>query len=376
VLDQLTVSLDGVTGVPAIGALAAYQLPQAVRRVAADVQTPVTYQSSLSVDQMLPGGFTFSAILVATNERRLLRSRNVNAPLPDSGAYPLGSPETVYQYESTGKRDQLQLILGLNNRMSRSLNLFARYFLGRARSDVDGAGSFPASSYDLAAEWGPAGNDVRHRGILGGSARLPWNTQISPFVIVSSGQPYNITIGRDVNGDTVFSDRPAYATDPSKPGVVQTEYGLLDPNPEPGATIIPRNLGRGPAFLMFNLRLTKTFVFGKREKETAGSDGAAQGGLTLEGGGGPGPGPGGRRGPGGGGWRGPAGGGANGRATLSIEVSAQNVLNHTNAGPPVGNLSSPFFGQSVASAGGFGRGPGFSSAAGNRRIDLQLRLGF
>jgi hypothetical protein len=43
-----------------------------------------------------------------------------------------------------------------------------------------------------------------------------------------------------------------------------------------------------------------------------------------------------------------------------------------NAGTPVGNLSSPFFGQSLSTAGGFGGG----GAAGNRRIEMELRFGF
>jgi hypothetical protein len=60
---------------------------------------------------------------------------------------------------------------------------------------------------------------------------------------------------------------------------------------------------------------------------------------------------------------------------LSISISAQNLFNHVNAGPPVGNLSSPFFGESRGTAGGFGRGGG-SSSAGNRRIDVQMRLSF
>ena len=65
-------------------------------------------------------------------------------------------------------------------------------------------------------------------------------------MIVRSGQPFNITTGRDNNGDTVFTDRPAFATDLAKPGVVVTRFGAFDPNPAPGQAIIPRNYGEGP----------------------------------------------------------------------------------------------------------------------------------
>jgi hypothetical protein len=64
-----------------------------------------------------------------------------------------------------------------------------------------------------------------------------------------------------------------------------------------------------------------------------------------------------------------------GRVTLTFSLNAQNVLNHVNAGPPVGNLGSPLFGKPVATAGPFGFGAG-GTAAGNRRIELQARLAF
>ena len=76
----------------------------------------------------------------------------------------------------------------------------------------------------------------------------------------------------------------------------------------------------------------------------------------------------------GGGMRGGFGGGAPG---LTISINVSNVLNRRNDGTPVGNLSSPRFGESTSLAGffsGFGRGGG--GEAGNRRIELQLRANF
>jgi hypothetical protein len=61
---------------------------------------------------------------------------------------------------------------------------------------------------------------------------------------------------------------------------------------------------------------------------------------------------------------------------LTFSVTIQNLLNHTNLANPVGNLSSPRFGESTSSVGGFGFGPSGSAAAGNRRIQVQVRFGF
>ncbi len=67
------------------------------------------------------------------------------------------------------------------------------------------------------------------------------------------------------------------------------------------------------------------------------------------------------------------GGSSDHRYNVTLSVSARNILNHVNPGAPVGNLSSPLFGQSTALAGGFGPG---GSNANNRRLEFQLRFSF
>jgi hypothetical protein len=72
------------------------------------------------------------------------------------------------------------------------------------------------------------------------------------------------------------------------------------------------------------------------------------------------------------------GGTAGKKYSLTASVQASNVLNHTNFGPPVGNLSSPYFGESISLAQGFGPPGGGSggSPTYNRKITLQLRFTF
>src|SRR2546421_1804587 len=135
----------------------------------------------------------------------------------------------------------------------------------------------------------------------------------------SSGNPFNITIGRDINGDTLFTERPAFATDLSKPGVVVTRFGAFDPNPVAGEQIIPRNYGQGPGSIISNLRVSKTFGFGGERQRTAQNQGQGNrgGGDRNASGGGRGGGGGGSRGGGGGfGGGGPRGGGAGGGGGL------------------------------------------------------------
>src|SRR5207244_3469160 len=187
-----------------------------------------------------------------------------------------------------------------------------------APSDTSGASRFPTNQYNLSADYGRAAFDVRHRAFLGGSVSLPWNMRMAPFVILSSGAPFNITTGTDLNGDSIYNDRPFFATGVG-PGVVTSPYGTFSTTQQPGMTIVPINYATGPAQVNVNIRLSKTIGLGpKIESDNSGSGrgkGGAQGGATAGGataGAGGGDHGGGERGGGGGGPRGGGPGGAMG----------------------------------------------------------------
>jgi hypothetical protein len=70
---------------------------------------------------------------------------------------------------------------------------------------------------------------------------------------------------------------------------------------------------------------------------------------------------------------------------MQFSLNFQNVFNKVNLAPPVGNLSSPSFGESLGLNGGFGGFGGFGgggggvgggSGAGNRRVTAQVRFSF
>jgi len=194
-------------------------------------------------------------------------------------------------------------------------------------------------------------------------------------MVANSGAPFNITVGQDLNGDSIFNDRPAFA-DGSGGTVVNTNFGSFNTLPVPGQTIIPSNFGTSPAQFTLNLRLSKTIGLGpKLEATNANPQQQGQQGQR----GMPGTAPvGGRGGPGGigGGPRGAGGpfGGperSNQRYSVTFSANARNLFNNVNPAPPIGNLSSALFGQSTALAGGV-----FNTQSANRRIDLQVMFSF
>ena len=60
--------------------------------------------------------------------------------------------------------------------------------------------------------------------------RARWGISLSPFLIISSGAPFNITIGRELNGDTLYTERPALATDEETAKAIQL-FAEYDPQP-------------------------------------------------------------------------------------------------------------------------------------------------
>lgn len=364
ILDTIVFTRDGgVSNVPTVSQLAAFAQPQTTRVLAPDLQAPYTMQAALSVERQLPFKTTVSATYINAQTRRLLRSRNVNAPI--NGARPLPTAGNIFQYESTGRLSQNQLIFNFRSNFLDNVSIFANYSLNKAESDTDGAGTFPANSYDLSGEYGAAAFDVRHRFVVGGSFETFWGVTLRPFIIYRSGAPFNITTGIDNNGDSIFNDRPAFADSLNEPGIVVTRFGAFDPTPEAGDTIIPRNYGRGFDFFMVNLRMSKEFEFGGKKQNQTAQQQAGGGGRGGRGGGNPfGGGAGGRR-----------GGSRDSPYSLEFSVQIRNVFNRTNLGTPIGNLRSPFFGKATSTAGGFGFGGG-ASAAGNRRIEFEIEFNF
>jgi len=201
---------------------------------------------------------------------------------------------------------------------------------------------------------------------MGGSINFKWHVRVSPFIVVQDGIPFDITTGNDLYGTTLFNSRPGIATDPGKPGLIQTQYGLLDPNPSPGEPVLSRNFGRGPELISMNLRVAKTIGWGAEHEQARPEprpSAPAGGGLAPA----------------------AASGGGLGsvigspttsrRYNQTIGMSFRNLLNHTNPGPITGNITSPLFGQ-ANQVFGSQNGEGFYETANNRRLEMQIRFSF
>ena len=322
-------------------------------RIKSSLNLPYSILSTVSYERQLPWKLFGSIGYTWQRGIHQLRTRNINAPTLGS-ARPFPTEGPILQFESTGLSTGHELKLAFRTDNRKRFSLFGNYVLSITRSDTDGAYLAPANSYDLSNEFGRANSDQRHRVFIGGTVSVPGGFRISPYVFLSSGRPFNITTGRDNNGDTLFTDRPAFARS-DDPEAIVTRFGIFNPNPRPGDQIIPRNFGEGPGQVTVNLNASKTFNFNAptpRQSVNPRSSGDLQSNLTdsnqvgvAQSSNG-------------------ASAAAEGRPLhLTLGVNAENLFNHTNFASPNGILTSSFFGRA-------------NRALPSRRIELSLRFGF
>lgn len=368
--DQLLAQLKATSGTTPVA--------QTTYGIAKDLNAPYSLQAAITVERQLPKNTTISESFLHTAGRHELREQDVNVPgLPTFDA---SKPGPVLLMESNGIFNQNQLITNVRTQPTSKISLNGFYMYGHAKSNTDGVSTIAASPYSMAGEYGPSSLDVHHRAFLGGSITTKWDFRLSPFIVINSGAPFNITTGTDPYDTTLYTARPGLVTDPSlvPDGTKLVTYGslLLDPNPKPnapGEVILPRNFGRSPGSVTVNLRLAKTFGFGPSREGSFNGGGGGPGGPPGGGGGGHG-GHGGPPGIGMGGMGGMFGNPTTGkRYNLTLSVNARNLLNHVNPGPINGVLGTPLFGESNSLGGGFGA---FSQNGNNRRLELQARFQF
>jgi hypothetical protein len=320
-------------------------------------QTPSIYELSphLHAEYTLNAGFTAERDLAKKGNINVnyiyyrgvhqYNSANVNAPLPGSGMRPNGGTQNIYQFQSNGLLSVQRFFMNFNLNPTKHIFLWASGGGRIEHTDSAGATSFPSNSYNIAADVGPPAFGNR-RLYAGGHYDLPLGFNLNGFVSAVSGTPFNITTGTDLNGDTEYNDRPAFATDLNRSSVVRTRYGNFDTNPIfPGQTIIPMNYATGPAYFSLEVGAGKKFMFGPRPPAQPAPAGTkvASGPPTL-------PDP---------------------RYALNLSLDAVNVLNNVNPGIPVGVLSSPEFGESTYLNNAF-----TTNSAANRLLMLRASFNF
>ncbi len=270
---------------------------------------------------------------------------NANSPYPGtydptnpaSGVRPYGNAAgDIYTYDSEGIYNQKIMFLKWDTHFSKKVSLDRLNYTLRFANNNTGWMNSPSNSYDINADYGRAIFDRRHNFNAIGTIQALLGLQFSPALVMSSGAPYDLTIGSDLNGDSLTTDRPAFATDLTRPSVVFTPFGAFDTNPMPGQTIVPRNYLVGTGMWNLSARLGRTFALGRKAAPVSGA-------VSSE--------------------------APDRRLKLNFNIDVNNVFNHLSRAGYVGNLSSPLFGQSTSVF-------LFSDASNLRRVQFGTTLSF
>jgi hypothetical protein len=334
-----------------------------IYRVSPTLHAPYIAIGGIGIDKPLGKYASISANYMYSRGEHLFLTRNINAPLPGtydptnptSGTRPLGINENIYEYDSEGASSRNCLILN-GNLHAKRVGLFGYYMLSKVDTNTSGVATFPSNSYNLHQDYGRGSYDIRSRIFIGGFVQIPGHFSIDPFIVYQSSSPFNIVVGQDLNGDTQFNDRPAFATDLTRASVYKTKWGNFDADPLPGQRIIPISYGKGPGLFIANLRINRSFNFGPKLPEPPAPPPAPDDPKTAK----TEPKPPAK----------PAKKEIERKYTVGFGMSANNIFNHVNFAPPVGVLGSSLFGTSTALSSIFGSG------SANRTINFETSFRF
>jgi Carboxypeptidase regulatory-like domain/TonB dependent receptor len=294
-------------------------LPNGRVQLAEDLDQPILREAILGIERQLPGQVRLNAMLIRRRAASVLRGVNLNAPRPD-GTRPDPTAGTITQIQSTAASSFDGFSVNLNfTKPERRIFVAANYMLSRSIDEADSPFALAANARDLAAERGPSPTDARHRAMGFVNFPLFGRLTIGSSFRMQSALPYNITTGRDDNGDTISNDRPAGVT---------------------------RNTGRGRYTIDIGARASWKIGFGGPATTPAGPQvhilrGGADANPLAD----------------------TMTGGRTTRYSIELYAQAFNMLNRLNALNFSGVTTSPFFGRPT-------------SAAPPRRVEVGARLNF
>ncbi len=245
--------------------------------------------------------------------QRQYDERNVNAPFagtydvndPESGVRPTGKLENIFEYESEGMNKGSEIYVYYMGGVGKHVTLSGGIDSNFAKGDSFG---MPSNPYSLKDDYGRSSSRLPG-GHFWGTFTVPHVAAIQPRMFFNPGSLMNITVGEDLNGDTVYNDRPAWATNLNSSTVVRTKYGNFETSPAANQLRIPVNIANGPYLIYSGLEVSRSFTPHFLEHS-------------------------------GGKWK----------PSFHTSASVNNVLNHPSLSTPQGSLSSSFFGKSTSTS--------------------------
>jgi len=219
------------------------QPPRNVQVFDPELKSPWTEQVSAGYTASVTQDLSLTLDYVHSRGRNLIRRVDVNAPASITAGsrsvaaadatrpiVPVaGGTRLIEQDQTSGHSRFDGMYVNLRQALSHRVAFDVAYTLSRIENDTDDINFRPVDSRAPDAELAPSLNDRRHVLAINALVRAPFELDVVPVLFLSSGQPLNVTTGRDDNGDTIFNDRPAGIRRNSErtSGFAQFDIGLV-----------------------------------------------------------------------------------------------------------------------------------------------------
>ena len=325
-------------------------------------QIPFIQQASASFEQQISDSTMLEVGYIGAWGRNLDRSRLVNnaapSPLPlgprrpyqtisfvegstlppdwpiQSMTFPVGP---INLLEFTGRSEYNALYVQAKRRLARGLSYLANYTYAKSMTDSPSFRSpamepeVPQDSFNLGAEWGPAGCDIRHRFVMSLIYQIPFSSRAQSS---SAWERFARVVLGDWQVATIYQAQTGFPFTISVFGDTANAGALLNVNPVranavPGVSpSLPSDERSGD--MWFNTAAFTTpaaFTFGNVGRNSLYGPGLQKADIALQ-----------RSFP----IHGPVG--------FDVRMEAFNAFNHTNYGTPERYVNTPQFGSVIMAA--------------------------
>jgi hypothetical protein len=217
-------------------------------------KTPYAIDATVGIERTLTANWLLSVNFTDEEGRRSYRPYNyvagvtLSSPLfaPDADTQMANVPNiTVFRNDNRSRYDALAIHLQGN--VSNRFNVVANYTLSKASTygcvlgelfDYVNGVCNPLNGFE-SGDYGPSGEDVRHRFVLAGTVHAPGGLDVATLTQIESARPFTLTTPVDVNG---FGDS---LDDRAIINGVQTTLDQF----------------RGTPYIQVDLRLSRPFTF-------------------------------------------------------------------------------------------------------------------
>lgn len=174
-----------------------------------DNRTPYTRQLSLGWSIQLGNDLSVSLDGIAASgfnqHTRIDFNYPANAADLAAGVRPHAGIGRVTAGITDGEMEYRAFSARVTKRLANRWQLLGSYTMSDVQADSEG---FPADHFNRSGDYGHVPADRRHRLTVSGLAMLPGDVNLSGIVRYQSSLPFDVTAGRDLNGDGIGGDRP------------------------------------------------------------------------------------------------------------------------------------------------------------------------